>query len=52
MKQIQCEIVDLPFASVAVVCVSFVCVIASVVSLSLVKTVLIKTKQTSKATFW
>ena len=50
IKRIQSEIVDLPFASVAVVCVLVVCVIASVVSRSVVKTVLIKTKQTCKAT--
>ena len=51
MKQIHSESVDLPFASVAVVCVSVVCIIASVVSRSVVKTVFIKTKQTCKATF-
>ena len=51
MKQIHSEIVDLLFASVAVVCASVVCVIASVASRSVVKTVLIKTKQTCKATF-
>ena len=51
MKQIQSEIVHLPFASVAVVCASVVCVIVSVVSRSVVKTVLIKTQQTSNETF-
>ena len=51
MKRIQSKIMDLPFASVAVVCVSFVCVIASVVSRSVVKTVLINTKQTCNGTF-
>ena len=50
MKQIQSEIVHLPFASVAVVCVSVVSVIVSLVSRSVVKTVFIKTKQTCKAT--
>ena len=47
----QSKTVELPFASVAVVCASVVCVIASVVSRSVFKTVLIKTQQTCKATF-
>ena len=47
----QSGIVDLPFASVAVVCASVVCIIASVVSRSVVKMCFDKTIQTCKATF-